>query len=235
MEEKKERQRKILPPLEELIGGSTSDLVSEALKKVLPYPPDKKKPKSEPHPTLTSTETKSKEGEQKQKKKGGEKAPTRAPYTRVQDSSATASPSAETPVPSEPRYQITERQRYPAAMYPTTTYVAMPQSLVDEVLPTLNTYEQVLLVRLYRLSYGFGRDSTDHIGKKTLADKCNMSLAMVKKVLKTLEGRGLIEKILDRSNNPTKGNKYTVLAGLAGSPAVAELGNNKCEPPEDPS
>jgi hypothetical protein len=234
MEEKKERQRKILPPLEELIGGSTSDLVSEALKKVLPYPPHKKKPKSEPHPTLTSTETKSKEGEQKQKKKRGAKAPTRAPYTRLQDSSATTSPSSETPAPPDPSYPITERQSYPAAMYPSTTYVVMPQSLVDEVLPALNTYEQVLLVRLYRLSYGCGRDSTDHIGKKTLADKCNMSLAMVKRVLKTLEGRGLIEKIVDRSNNPTKGNKYRVRAGLPDSPAVAELGNTKCEPRKDP-
>jgi hypothetical protein len=235
MEEKKERQRKILPPLEELIGGSTSDLVSEALRKVLPYPPDKKEPKSESPPTLTSTETKSKGAKQKEKKKRGAKALSRVPHTRVHDSSATASPSSHSPATRAPSYHITQPQRDPATMSPSATHLVMPESLVDEVLPTLNTYEQVLLVRLYRLSYAFGRNATDHVGKKALADKCNMSLAMVKKVLKTLEGRGLIEKIPDGSNDPNKGNRYRVLARLLDSPVAGEPGDNKAQSPDSPA
>ncbi|MFQ5787938.1 MAG: hypothetical protein ACE5H1_08140, partial [Thermodesulfobacteriota bacterium] len=41
MAEKKKKQRKILPPLEDLIGGSTANLVNEALKKVIPPSPSK--------------------------------------------------------------------------------------------------------------------------------------------------------------------------------------------------
>jgi hypothetical protein len=130
MEEKKERQRKILPPLEELIGGSTSDLVSEALKKVIPYPSDKKEPKSEPPLTLSSTETKSKEAEQKQKKKSGAKTPTKLHYTRVRDNSATAFPDSHSPATQDPGYDITARQQYPATMYPRPSHLVMPQ-LID--------------------------------------------------------------------------------------------------------
>lgn len=225
MEEKKQRHRKILPPLEELIGSSTSDLVSEALKKVIPYPPSKKEPKSEPPPTLTSTETKSKEAQKKEKKKGGEKSAARVPRTRLQNSAGTSVPSS----------RITETRGDPATTYPSGTHLVMPHLLVDEVLPALNTYEQVLLVRLYRLSYGFGRDTTDHVGKKALADRCNMSLAMVKKVLKILEGRGLIEKILDGSNDPNKGNRYRVLTKLLDSPVAGELDDNKAQSPDSPA
>ncbi len=224
MEEKKERQRKILPPLEELIGDSTSDLVSEALKKVIPYPPDKKEPKSESPLPLTSTETKSGEAEQKENKRIGERTSTKSSYTRVQHSPATATPSDSIAGLLAPR----------AITYPSTTHLIIPGLLLDEVLPTLNTYEQVLLVRLYRLSYGFRRNITDHVGKKTLADKCNMSVAMVKKVLRSLEGRGLIEKIPDRSNDPTRGNKYRVLARLLNDSVVSELCGNKAQSPDNP-
>jgi hypothetical protein len=219
MEEKKEKQRKILPPLEELIGGSTSDLVSEALKKVIAYPPDKKEPKSEPRSTLSPTETKSQEPVQKQDKKIRTKTSTRLQYTLV--------PSD--PAITEPSYNRPEIQEYPATIHLSKTYLITPHFLLDEVLPTLNAYEQVLLVRLYRLSYGFRRKLTDHVGKKTLADKCNMSIAMVKKVLRSLESRGLIEKIPDRSNDPTKGNKYRVLTRLLDNPVLAEPSNNRTQ------
>ena len=217
-----------MPPLEELIGGSTSDLVSEALKKVIPYPPDKTEPKSERPPTLTSPGGKSKGRERKQKK-SGEKTAARVQYTRVRATPATPVLGSETPVPTAPGSHITGLQQDPAAVDPSTTGLIMPDLLLDEVLPTLNTYEQVLLVRLYRLSYAFGGDTTDHVGKKALADRCNMSVAMVKKVLKSLEGRGLIEKILDTSNDPNKGNRYRVLARVLHSPVGGELGGSRAQ------
>lgn len=234
MEEKKERQRKILPPLEELIGGSTSDLVSEALKKVIPYPSDKKEEKPEPPPTLTSGEIKPKDLAQKQDKKIKEKSPTRLQQTLVQDDSATTELSSDSSVIRELSNNITQLQYSSATSSPTKTYLITPHFLLDEVLPTLNAYEQVLLIRLYRLSYGFRRKITDHVGKKTLADKCNMSLAMVKKVLKSLESRGLIETIPDRSNDPTKGNKYRVLTRLSDNPVLAELSSNRTQSPDNP-
>ncbi len=53
MAKKKEKHRKILPPLEDIIGGSTSDLVSEALKKVMhPYPSRQEESRPE-EPSIT--------------------------------------------------------------------------------------------------------------------------------------------------------------------------------------
>lgn len=142
---------------------------------------------------------------------------------RVQHSPATVTPSD----------SIAGLPAHRAITYPSTTHLIIPGLLLDELLPTLNTYEQVLLVRLYRLSYGFRRNITDHVGKKTLADKCNMSVAMVKTVLRSLEGRGLIEKIPDRSNDPTRGNKYRVLARLLNDSVVSELCDNKAQSPDN--
>jgi hypothetical protein len=234
MEEKKERQRKILPPLEELIGGSTSELVSEALKKVIPYPRDKKEKTPDPLPALTLTETKSQKAQGKQEKQIKTKTSTRLPGTRVRRNAAITALSADNSAATAPSSPITQLPAHRALLSPSTTYLITPHFLLDEVLPALNAYEQVLLIRLYRLSYGFRRKITDHVGKKTLADKCNMSIAMVKKVLKSLESRGLIETIPDRSNDPTKGNKYRVLARLADNPVLAELGSNKTQSPDNP-
>ncbi|MGB7291574.1 MAG: hypothetical protein WBD99_05340 [Thermodesulfobacteriota bacterium] len=212
MEEKKERQRKILPPLEELIGGSTSDLVSEALKKVLPCPSEKKEEKPGPLPSLASGEIKPKELEQKGEEKIRKGPSTRLHQIQLQHNSAITPLGVDSSVILAPSYNVTEVPQDPPLMHPSKAYLMTPQFLFDEVLPTLSPYEQVLLIRLYRLSYGVKRRITDHVGKKSLADKCNMSIAMIKKVLKGLEGRGLIETIPDRSNDPTKGNRYRVLA-----------------------
>ena len=216
MQEKKERQRKILPPLEDLIGGSTSDLVSEALKKVIPYSLETKDEEgSVPDTSPALGEIEENELHQREENKIKDKASTRMGQTRVRQPPAIGHPSMSSPAATQPGSSEPELGHNPALQYPSTTYVSTPCFLLDELLPTLNPYEQVLLIRLYRLSYGVKEKITDHVGKKTLSDKCNMSVAMVKKVLKRLESRGLIETIPDRSNDPTKGNKYRVLARVS--------------------
>ena len=57
---------------------------------------------------------------------------------------------------------------------------------------------------------------------------------MVKKVLKSLESRGLVETIPDRSNDPTKGNKYRVLTRLSDNPVLSELTTNKARTSDNP-
>jgi hypothetical protein len=53
-------------------------------------------------------------------------------------------------------------------------FCRIPNGILDRVLPTLNPYDQLILLRLYRLSKGFGKDECT-VGYQTLAVACNMS------------------------------------------------------------
>jgi predicted transcriptional regulator len=57
----------------------------------------------------------------------------------------------------------------------------------------LDPYEQSVYKQLYRLSWGFGKNRC-RISNPKLAERTNMSEAMVKKVAVKLVGKGLIEK-----------------------------------------
>jgi DNA-binding MarR family transcriptional regulator len=181
-----------------------------------------------------SSSAKIKTRQSKQHTKFKKKSSTRLQHGPVQYTPRIRELTADSSVIREPSHKLTQLQKRSATSYTTTTYLILPHFLLDEVLPTLNAYEQVLLMRLYRLSYGSRRQITDHVGKKTLAGKCNMSIAMVKKVLKSLKGKGLIETIPDRSNDPTKGNKYRVLTRLLDNPGRSELGCKKTQHSDDP-
>jgi len=154
--------------------------------------------------------------------------------TELQHNRVTKKPSSHSPVIKIPSDENTQFPESSATVYPSKNYLITPQFLYDQVLPTLTPYEQSLLLRLYRLSYGFKRKITDHVGKKTLADKCHMSLAMVKKVIHSLEGRALIETIEDRSNDPHKGNRYRVLTRFSDNPVLQELSALKSKSPDSP-
>src|SRR5215212_2592641 len=53
-------------------------------------------------------------------------------------------------------------------------FTRIPNGILDRVLPTLNPYDQLVLLRLYRLSRGFGKEECT-VGYQTLAVACNMS------------------------------------------------------------
>ena len=61
-----------------------------------------------------------------------------------------------------------------------------------------------------------------------------MSISMVKKVLKSMESKGLIETIPDKSNDPTKGNRYRVLARLSDNPVLVALSDNTTQSSNSP-
>lgn len=90
-------------------------------------------------------------------------------------------------------------------------YYQIPNYIDDELLPTLNSIEQIVYRRLYRLSYGFNRQTTDSVGLNKLAEKCNLGTTAIKKAIKSLEQRGHIQIHSDNSRDPKGGNKYTVL------------------------
>ena len=72
-------------------------------------------------------------------------------------------------------------------------HLEIPYQILDHLDRHLDPYEQTVYKQLYRLSWGFGRNRC-RISNPKLAERTNMSEAMVKKVALKLVGKGLIEK-----------------------------------------
>ncbi|MFY9225524.1 MAG: hypothetical protein WAQ98_22800 [Blastocatellia bacterium] len=88
----------------------------------------------------------------------------------------------------------------------------IPNWIEDELMPTLEISEQVVLRRIIRLTIGFHRSITDPVGSLKLAEKCNMSESGVKKAIRSLEQKRMIAVHRDFSGNRyTGGNKYEIL------------------------
>jgi hypothetical protein len=73
-------------------------------------------------------------------------------------------------------------------------HLELPYQILDHLDRYLDPYEQAVYKQLYRLSWGFGRNRC-RISNPKLAERTNMSEAMVKKVALKLAGKGLIEKV----------------------------------------
>ena len=72
-------------------------------------------------------------------------------------------------------------------------HLELPYQVLDHLDRHLDPYEQAVYKQLYRLSWGFGKNRC-RISNPKLAERTNMSEAMVKKVALKLVGKGLIEK-----------------------------------------
>jgi hypothetical protein len=83
-----------------------------------------------------------------------------------------------------------------------------PNILDDEIMPNLIPSEQVILRRLFRLSYGFNRIITDPVSYSKLSEKCHLGLSAVKDALKSLQMKNLIKAIGDNKHSPIGGNRY---------------------------
>lgn len=92
-------------------------------------------------------------------------------------------------------------------------FLRLPNHVVDNVLPTLKPAEQVVLLRLYRLSHGFGK-STCTVSLATLATACFMSESATRFAVRNVEGRGLIRSLGTDNSNSNKllrGMRFEVL------------------------
>src|SRR5215213_1144715 len=65
-------------------------------------------------------------------------------------------------------------------------HLRTPHEITDKILPTLKPGCQVVLLRLYRLSAGFG-SSTCHVSLPKLASACNISETQIRIFLRDLE------------------------------------------------
>ncbi|HEV2764544.1 MAG TPA: hypothetical protein VGV38_16310 [Pyrinomonadaceae bacterium] len=72
-------------------------------------------------------------------------------------------------------------------------HLEIPYQILDHLDRHLDPYEQAVYKQLYRLSWGFGKNRC-RISNPRLAERTNMSEAMVKKVALKLASKGLVEK-----------------------------------------
>lgn len=110
--------------------------------------------------------------------------------------------------PSEnPSRNLSELVKEERGYYPTFNDIS------DRLIPELrlDAYEQVVLLRLYRLSRGWQKDSCV-IGHTKLAKTTNLSRSTVQKTIARLVERELIANLGDRGND---GTEYRVLPGVA--------------------
>ncbi|HEY9403273.1 MAG TPA: replication protein [Pyrinomonadaceae bacterium] len=89
-------------------------------------------------------------------------------------------------------------------------HTEVPHQIIDHLYPHLDTFEQAVFTQLYRLSWGYKKNIC-RISNERLAERANMSIAKVKQVTRSLEGKGLVEKI-DRPHgqNVIQGVEYKV-------------------------
>jgi DNA-binding Lrp family transcriptional regulator len=115
---------------------------------------------------------------------------------------------------SEPLHRAADAHgAAPAQQTTVAGFTRLPNDLLDHLLPTLDTYDQSLLIRLYRLARGFNSD-TCRVSVPTLAKACNVSERQVRKSIVKLEGRGFIRRIeLDFGNKnlALRGTTFKIL------------------------
>lgn len=90
-----------------------------------------------------------------------------------------------------------------------TEYTSVPNDVWDEVMPTLNVYDQVVLWRLYRLARGH-HSETCLVGLEKLAKYCNIGKRQVSTSVERLEKTGLIERLGADFGNKNKAARGTI-------------------------
>ncbi len=121
-------------------------------------------------------------------------------------------------------------------------HLRTPHEITDKILPTLKPGCQVVLMRLYRLSAGFG-SNTCHVSLPKLASACNISETQIRIFLRDLEQRKLIKRLsVDLANKiqSERGITFEVLlprlatsksaAGAKTTEGADSVGGMKTEP-----
>jgi len=106
-------------------------------------------------------------------------------------------------------------------------HTRIPNEVFEDILPTLRTSEQSILLRLYRLTWGFQKDSC-HVSMGKLGKACNLSARQVTTCIQVLEKRRLIKRVhvdLDNKNQHKRGVTFRMLLPQAArakssSPAI---------------
>jgi hypothetical protein len=109
----------------------------------------------------------------------------------------------------------------PAQTATVAGYTRVPNDLLDRILPTLDPYDQTVLVRLYRLSRGFGSD-TCRVSIPVLAKACNVSERQVRISVGRLEVRELVRRIEQDFGNKDRSLRGTTFLILIPDTTTAQ-------------
>jgi hypothetical protein len=105
------------------------------------------------------------------------------PQTQVHETQAPKTRVRKTQVPGTQVATFSEARK--------DGYTRLDNWVVDDFLPRLDPYEQIVFLRLYRLTVGFNR-TTCVVSHEKLAEKANLSLSTVKRVCNRLVALGHI-------------------------------------------
>lgn len=156
------------------------------------------------------------------------------PPTKIEEAKESAPPAESAaginrtgqPLQNEPaKESVAPSKSKGAALLPVDTpHLRTPHEITDRILPTLKPGCQVVLMRLYRLSAGFG-SNTCHVSLPKLASACNISETQIRIFLRDLEQRKLIKRLsVDLANKIQSERGITfeiLLPRLASSKSVA--------------
>lgn len=111
------------------------------------------------------------------------------------------------PVDEDARQRIRQPQSTPVETSPAqhaggqvAGFTKISNDLLDRILKTLDVYDQIVLIRLWRLSYGFDSDECS-VAQPTLAKSCNISERQIRISITRLEAAGHIKRLGADFNN----------------------------------
>jgi len=88
-------------------------------------------------------------------------------------------------------------------------FITVPTHLLDDLAKTLTPTEWTLYLRLFRLSYGWHKD-TCIVGLEALSQATNIGRTVLRETLKSLQNRKLIQVIETINTKELKGTKYRI-------------------------
>jgi DNA-binding Lrp family transcriptional regulator len=95
---------------------------------------------------------------------------------------------------------------------PVRGVTAVPNTVLDNLLPQLEPYEQLVYLRLYRLSHGF-RNDTCLVSVDRLATACKISPSSTIRAIRDLERKGMVRRLeakLGGKMSEIRGNRFWV-------------------------
>jgi hypothetical protein len=108
----------------------------------------------------------------------------------------------------------------------------VPNTVLDNLLPQLEPYEQLVYLRLYRLSHGF-RTDTCLVSVDRLATACKISPSSTIRAIRDLESKGLVRRLeakLGGKMSEVRGNRFWVFR-----PPVPQTAHAGQTPPVSPA
>jgi hypothetical protein len=135
-------------------------------------------------------------------------------FAPTENTAPTEINSAPAILPAKPlKSSATEESAAPAIFSRPEQHTRIPNEIFEDILPTLRTSEQSILLRLYRLTWGFQKD-TCHVSMGRLGKSCNLSARQVTTCVHVLEKRRLIRRVhvdLDNKKQHERGVTFQML------------------------